>query len=352
MLLTIKGIIATLALQITVTFGSSLPSDEISLIRGPQTNPQLRVYDPPVDISESAGEREAVTGVEHKIRLALAYLQKNHGVSPENFRIRAAHVNEDTGVGHVYARQTAGGVDVLNAVANVNIDRHGRVISSSQTFAPIHQVRSAMRSAHGRLTARSSQYDSLKVALRTLCNRVKPDISDDALKMVDISVAESDGTHAPKFIITGIPTNIAVNGVATAQQSMVQGSEGVVIHVWDLSLEQSNHSWNARINMLTGAIESLVDRRLRSGNYSGRRRAVKEEAGKIKREIPSVGAALEKRLSYKVVPITKQDPRDGFELVVNPETASSPNGWVDSDTTSGNNVICLQGDSGRCCKRN
>lgn len=350
MLFTIKAIIATLALQITVSFGSTLPSDEISRIRDTQANPQFRVYDPPVDISESAGKRGAATDVEHNIRLALAYFEETHGVSPENVRITAAHVNADTGVGHVYARQTAGGVDVLNAVANVNIDRHGRVISSSQTFAPVYQVRKAMRSAHGRLTARSRQYDSLKEALKTLCSRVKPEIDDDALRMVDISVAESDETHAPKFIITGIPINIAVNGVATAQQSMMQGSDGALIHVWDLSLEQSNHSWNARINMLTGAIESLVDRRFRSGNYSGRRRAVKEEAGKIKHENFSIGGVLKKRLSYKVVPITKQDPRDGFDFVVDPETASSPNGWVYSDTTSGNNVIAYKGTQASVAK--
>ncbi|KIY68720.1 hypothetical protein CYLTODRAFT_489541 [Cylindrobasidium torrendii FP15055 ss-10] len=45
-------------------------------------------------------------------------------------------------------------------------------------------------------------------------------------------------------------------------------------------------------------------------------------------------------LSYRVLPITHKDPTEGFELLVDPEnTASSPNGWVTTNTTGGNNVI-------------
>jgi extracellular elastinolytic metalloproteinase len=54
------------------------------------------------------------------------------------------------------------------------------------------------------------------------------------------------------------------------------------------------------------------------------------------------------KASYRVVPITKQDPRDGFELLVNPQdTSASPNGWHTvggkvRHETAGNNVISFK----------
>ncbi|KIY68719.1 hypothetical protein CYLTODRAFT_430790 [Cylindrobasidium torrendii FP15055 ss-10] len=48
-------------------------------------------------------------------------------------------------------------------------------------------------------------------------------------------------------------------------------------------------------------------------------------------------------LSYRVLPIWKQQPSEGIELLVNPEiTAASPNGWVTSNTTAGNNVVAYK----------
>ncbi|CAE6441585.1 unnamed protein product, partial [Rhizoctonia solani] len=49
--------------------------------------------------------------------------------------------------------------------------------------------------------------------------------------------------------------------------------------------------------------------------------------------------------SYRVIPFTSQDPRDGFQVITNPhDPVSSPNGWHQHGTTkttdtSGNNVI-------------
>lgn len=346
MFCTTKLMIAFLAIQSVSGFDNSLPSDGTPLIREPQATSQFRVYDPPVDVSNYVAEEKGRnTGTEHRIHIALAYLKYKHGIQEANVRITAAHTNADTGVSHVYARQTADGVDLVNGLANINIGNHGRVISSSQTFAPIHQVRKAMRSSHGhgRLIARTHQYDSLKRALRTLCKHVQSEINDEELNGVHIFEVESDKTHAPKFILKGIPTNTAVDGMATAQQSMMRRSDGSLVHVWEFMLQQADHSWNARISMSTGGVESLTDRRLRSGNYPRRHRAVKDEVDNPKPAEPSISGALHKRLSYLAIPITKQDPREGFDLIVDPESGSSPNGWVYTNTTSGNNVIAFKG---------
>ena len=92
-----------------------------------------------------------------------------------------------------------------------------------------------------------------------------------------------------------------------------------------------------------GGVESLADWILRSGNNAQRHGDVKDGIDNLKPARSSIGGALQKRLSYVVVPITRQDPRDGFDLIVNPETGASPNGWVYTNKTSGNNVIAFKG---------
>lgn len=329
-----KLVMAILGLQITASSGHHSSGNIRALVREPQGTAPFRVYDPPVDVAQSVGQRNDATDADQNTHLALRYLEENHGISSEYIRVMSAYANPDTGVSHVYARQTAGGVDVLDGVANVNVDKHGRVISSSQTFAPMHQVRRAAR-ANRRLASRSPS-DSLKRALKTLCDRVKCGIDDESLKMVTMSADEADQGQAPKLTIKGLPADSAVDGVATARQSMMQGLDGTLIPVWDLFLQQPDHSWSARINMVTEDVETLVDRRLRSRRSTERRGAVKDDG-------PSTDGGLKKRLSYLVIPITKQDPRDGFNFVVNPETSASPNGWVYTNTTSGNNVITYRG---------
>jgi extracellular elastinolytic metalloproteinase len=48
--------------------------------------------------------------------------------------------------------------------------------------------------------------------------------------------------------------------------------------------------------------------------------------------------------SYKVLPIQKQDPREGLELLVDPEDlTASPSGWVIGGVTAGNNAVAYKG---------
>lgn len=53
-------------------------------------------------------------------------------------------------------------------------------------------------------------------------------------------------------------------------------------------------------------------------------------------------------MKYRVIPITSQDPTDGFATLTNPyDPSSSPNGWhqygnISTTTTSGNNVVAYK----------
>ncbi|KUL82811.1 hypothetical protein ZTR_09621 [Talaromyces verruculosus] len=307
--------------------------DGVLEIREPHPTTHFQIYDAPVEIRPSIRRALDNTNELHSIHLALAYLQNSHGIQPENVRVTDAYTNKDTGVSHIYVRQTSDGLDLLNSLTNVNIDDHGRVISSSHAFAPIHELRKIVRSCRRSLTTRSDQYASLKSALKTLSEHLNAEIDDDALQSMRISMLSSDEAHAPTLVIENIPMTLAEDGAATAQPSIMRRSDGSLAHVWDITLRQANHRWNARINTTTGGIELLVDQMLRVVGRGSDAKPAKS----------STGSTLQKRLSYQVVPIMKQDPRDGFDFVVNPETASSPNGWVYSTNTSGNNALAFKG---------
>jgi extracellular elastinolytic metalloproteinase len=48
--------------------------------------------------------------------------------------------------------------------------------------------------------------------------------------------------------------------------------------------------------------------------------------------------------SYTVLPITKQDPTEGLETIVDPQDLSaSPDGWHTGTATAGNNVVSYKG---------
>lgn len=302
--------------------------DSLLEIREPYPTAHFQIYDAPLEVRPS--RRRAIDNTDESHSIALAYSQNSHGIRPENVKITDAYTNKDTGISHVYVRQTSDGLDVINSLTNINIDKHGRVISSSHAFAPTHELRKIVRSSRRSLTTRSDQYASLKSALMTLSEHLNAEVDDNVLQNLRISTLSSDEAHAPTLVIENIPTALAEDGAAKAQQSIMQRSDSTLAHVWDMTLRQANHRWNARVNTATGDIELLADKMIR---VFGRGSDAKS----------STRNTLQKRLSYQVVPVTRKDPTYGFEFVVDPETVSSPNGWVYSNNTSGNNVLAFNG---------
>ncbi|KAJ2868898.1 hypothetical protein GGH93_006327 [Coemansia aciculifera] len=82
------------------------------------------------------------------VAVAAAYLGKQHGIAEESMRLKSVYRSEHNGVTHVYFRQVVNGLEVVNGNANVNIDRHGRVISSGNSFADKHSTPASAPPAH------------------------------------------------------------------------------------------------------------------------------------------------------------------------------------------------------------
>ncbi|KAJ2801064.1 hypothetical protein H4R21_002931 [Coemansia helicoidea] len=123
--------------------------------RGPA---HYTVYSTPVAVApEGVAKRQLRTTVLHgsdaelgaAVDAAAAYLSKHHGVPAGGLKVMSAYRSEHTGVTHVYFRQVVDGLEVVNANANVNIDKNGRVIASGNSFATAAGAAPDAGSGHG-----------------------------------------------------------------------------------------------------------------------------------------------------------------------------------------------------------
>ncbi|KAJ2796415.1 hypothetical protein H4R20_005534 [Coemansia guatemalensis] len=102
------------------------------------------VYSKPVKVTPpSSSKRQLRVHKEHgrnaevdaAVRIATAYLGERHGIKDAELRVKSAYRSKHNGVTHVYFKQVINGLEVVNGNANVNIDKHGRIISSGNSFS-------------------------------------------------------------------------------------------------------------------------------------------------------------------------------------------------------------------------
>ncbi|KAJ1822483.1 hypothetical protein LPJ56_000810 [Coemansia sp. RSA 2599] len=292
-----------------------------------KARPAFNVYATPLSVAGSSSLVPSLASaapnkdpaVSAKIDAAIAYLNKHHGIAVDSIKVTDAYIDEASGIAHVYAKQVVDGTEVANGLANVNIDRSNRVISSSQSFIPNagKRRRAALASGGGSLVARAGVEQSLRTALKKLTDYVNTGISDAQLQSVVVAAQSSLASGEPGFVLGQVPADVAVRESVTAQQMLIQKSDGSVAPVWHMVLEQKDHWWSAHVNSQTGEVEAIND-------WVSR---------------------LEK---YRVFPKDIISPEEGDrQLVTDPaSTDASPKGWVADSTTTGNNVWAQNNPSG------
>ncbi|PIA12742.1 hypothetical protein COEREDRAFT_94941 [Coemansia reversa NRRL 1564] len=135
-------------------------------------------------------------------------------------RITNAYTDASSDITHVYVVQTVNGIDITNAVANINVSKDNKVISSSQRL-----------------------------------------VSKDVLTSV------SKESTLPYVSLETIPDSVAISGAATASREYVQQTDGSLISTWRINVEQQEHWWNAHIDVTEGRVVSLVDWYANSESY-------------------------------------------------------------------------------------
>jgi extracellular elastinolytic metalloproteinase len=232
-----------------------------------------------------------------RVEVARSYIALTNNIAVENVRVTASHTTGHNGITHVYLRQVVNGLDVVNAVANINIDRAGKIISVGNSFFTGSVPASIQSVKH-------TPTDAV-LALAKLVR--KPVGSLTETKDVQATVSQKTFVSATGFAIQAIP----------AELTYIQ-NEGTLQLTWELRADLDNNYYHAAVDTETNTVKFLVD---------------------------WVADA-----SYNVYPLGINDPEAGERAVVNNPANSngSPNGWHDQgngDTftnTIGNNVYAQE----------
>ncbi|KAJ2065278.1 hypothetical protein GGH13_006024 [Coemansia sp. S155-1] len=274
--------------------------------------PPFNVYQAPITITPVSSLIGPTTPKSPKADIAVAYLNAQHGIPTSQIKITSAYTDTVTGITHVYAQQTIDGANVANGLANVNINSNNQVISSSQSFA-------LQAASSNSLATRSNNFSSLSTVFQALASYVGTAV--DSQTMADVTIATTASVlpgDGLVYSLSGLPETVAVLGQATAEQSLVQRSDGSLVAAWHIVLQQGEHWWSAHVNVQTGAIESIND------------------------WVSHMSAE-----SYTVYPRTIDSPASGArQAVVNPYSSASPQGWASGNTTTGNNAWAQSNPSG------
>ncbi|ORX64894.1 hypothetical protein DL89DRAFT_271733 [Linderina pennispora] len=273
------------------------------------------VYETPLSLNPIASPTAFSSSLAHSdplllqsMSIAATYLHQKHGIQLDSIHITDAYTDTATGLTHVYMVQTHDGLHVTNAVANVNIDKNGRVISSGHSFT------------HGPLASNNADFssaalstDSARAALLALANHIQAPLADTDLGgMAATSFDSSSG-----LTVTNLPAHFAIDGTARITSALLQNADGSVSSVWRVNAEQQDHWWTASIDTSSHNVLALYDWYSQSE-------------------------------SYNVYAKDVLSPEDGkHTLVADPASKdASPKGWVTKGSTYGNNVWAQSNPTG------
>lgn len=236
------------------------------------------------------------------IAIAKAYISLKNNFAENSVRVASFHTSPHNGVTHVYLQQVVNGLDVSNGVANVNVDKSGKILSAGNAFfTEAAPAPSFVHSTAAEAVAAFAKFLNL-----------------EAGSLVSTASASIHG--APTFAVAG--ASFALSEIQ-AVLKYIQVDGGVeLVPVWSLEVEMKDNYYNAFVDANTGSVVSLVD---------------------------WVSDA-----TYNVFPLGINDPSSGErqKLVDPAHPVASPNGWHDQGDgetitdTKGNNVFAHENFDG------
>ncbi|TPX77971.1 hypothetical protein CcCBS67573_g00726 [Chytriomyces confervae] len=257
----------------------------------------------PIDLSMSfpalSSRDGAAVSIDAIAQSAADALAKNLKIT--NDQIKVSHAHTSSGIHHVHFVQVLDGVEIANAVANVNINADGSVLSVFSSFVPTATTPSSFSASAG---------ISVDVAV--------------------LKFAESQGiATTDKLTVTQDGDVYTVKGASFAEQDIKaskkvyrKGTDFVVC--WDLSVDLGDIWRNAFVSIETGEIVGVSDW---SSDFSD--------------------------ATYAVVPPHKQAPTNSqLTKITNPwDKNASPNGWhvikgQERKDLYGNNVAAASNPDG------
>lgn len=257
----------------------------------------------------------AVVGEAQALSIAAA-TAADLGVSPSDMRVTWSY-KSDIGLNHVYMVQTLNGLDIVNAVMNVNLDAYGQKLSIGSTlFKPAFSEADMGSNEQINLMARTVLQKPVKTPTEGL-NALLMHVSLETA--VISSIVETQGSWV---IIVSHP----VKATVPVKLAYLTGKDrNSVKLVYDLEIDLKDNWYSAQVDAVTGEVLNMVDYVSHS--------------------------------TFNVYPVGQNDPGTGKRsLLKDPENLlASPLGWnariaknklVDYSTTYGNNVYASDNPTG------
>ncbi|KAI8817568.1 Fungalysin metallopeptidase-domain-containing protein [Fimicolochytrium jonesii] len=270
-----------------------------------------------------------------RLEAAVKYASDETGVPLADIRISSEHTSDHNGVTHVYLQQYADGLEIVNGVGNVNLDRSGQVISFGDSFYK-NTVKLLSQDATGQLyTADTSgqivlSYNPPSVAehlqlgpleaVQAVTKLLNIEFDDALLQEAPIDQFAPGSGQVPSFVISG--ASFAERDIP-ARLKWIQESDGQHLKlVWDLEIEMQDNWYNAFVDTVQGEVVQLID---------------------------WVSDA-----SYNIFPLGTNDPHSGDRVLVKDPAhpVASPMGWHNQGSggkhtvTIGNNVYAHENLAG------
>ncbi|TPX52505.1 hypothetical protein CcCBS67573_g09858 [Chytriomyces confervae] len=179
--------------------------------------------------------RDGVTSIDSLSAAAIDALAASLKISKDQIKVSSAHTSTNGGTHHLNFVQVVNGVEVANAVANINLTPDGKPYSVYSSFTTGQVASSLAKSAE--ITA---DVAVLKFA------------QAKGLATPDRLTVKQTGD---KFVVSGAP--FAAQNIKASKKFYRKGEE--LIACWDLSIDLG-HTWqNAFVSIATGEIVGVSD---------------------------------------------------------------------------------------------
>ncbi|KAI9207125.1 Fungalysin metallopeptidase-domain-containing protein [Polychytrium aggregatum] len=269
--------------------------------------------------------------------IAKQHLAKALGVSADGLVVSSSYRSKHNGVTHVYLRQLIGGLEIANGVANVNVDRAGRVISFGSTLfqSASPSVEPALRLQDDAsddvvlsVAAPAAGHEDVSAHIDLADSRIKLSPSEAVARLAEFVGLQSFrpsslqtvpinslNTHGPQFVVKG--ASFSKKDIPTKLKYIQIDAAGAVELrlVWDIEMDLNSNWYHAHVDTETGKVLQLVD-------------WVADAA-------------------YNVYPIGTNDPNDGERVLVHDPAhkTASPLGWHAQHGPKGKNFTVTAGNN-------
>ncbi|MFK8010290.1 MAG: M36 family metallopeptidase [Saprospiraceae bacterium] len=258
-----------------------------------------------------------------------------------NYRISDSYTSKHNGVTHIYLQQQQEGIDLQNAIININVLPNGKILNSGNRFSA---------DLKNRINSSSPSIEPIQ-ALQTVINKFHSTNSKPIRIQEKVNDKHSIFEHE----------GIALSPINVRLKYGIQKDNSIRL-MWEVGFYQldAQHFWNVQIDAMDGKILDYFDEVIHC-NFDHTHDNCHEKSNKkntnADANTPTFWEKAEKANSgesslimantYNVFPMPIESPKHGARaMITDPANlVASPFGWHDTDGMDGAEYTITQGNN-------